>query len=199
MKRKILLFAALVMTFCCANAQTTNVDELIKTRAAEKVAQMLSYISRMADKQKSKSTRTYYRSKALNLYIGAGESYTLHGMTYDPVKMQVTSVRTGRKNDVPISRYFTNLINMNYSQVKITYTEVADMKVTDLQQIDDDLYQCTVQYVQVFQGYRDRKLQYADKTVKRVVCFVKKDQTIDGEEYVILLGDTHCDQTEPYR
>lgn len=195
MKKVLILFAALLVSIYSVNAQTRE-DELVKTRAREKVAQMLSYISRMADKQKPRSTRTYYRKKALNLYIGAGGDYTIHGVYYDPVKMQVSSLRTGRIKEIPVSQYFSNLINLNYTKVSITYTEVVDMKVSDLQQIDENLYQCTVQYVQIFRGYRDG-FSTVDRTTKRVVCFVKKDQTIDGDEYVILLGDTHCDQTEP--
>jgi len=197
MKRTVSIITALLLTFSCIDAQTTKVDALIQKRAKEKVALMLNYISQMSDKKKDISTRKYYKKKALNLYIGAGESYPLHGVTYEPVKMQVSSIRTNQIKNIPISDYFERLINYNYSAVKITYTEVADMKVSDLKKIDDGLYQCTVQYVQIFQGYRDGKLRYADKTVKRVVCYVKERQTVDGEEYVILLGDTHCEQTEP--
>ena len=197
MKRTISIIISLLFLFSCINAQNTNVDALIQKRAKEKVALMLNYISHMADKKKDVSTRKYYKQKALNLYIGAGLSYLLHGITYDPVKMQVSSIRSNQIKNIPISEYFERLINYNYSAVKITYTEVADMKVSDLKKIDEGLYQCTVQYVQVFRGYRDGELRYADKTVKRVVCYVKERQTVDGEEYVILLGDTHCEQTDP--
>ena len=52
-----------------AAAQNFDQDEMIKRRAAEKVAQMNDYISFMASKKKSVENRKYYKTKALNLYI----------------------------------------------------------------------------------------------------------------------------------
>lgn len=157
---------------------------------------MLNYVSKLNDKQKSKKVRAFYRQKALDLFIGAGKSYTINNITYPPVKMQVTSIKTGRKFEIPISKYLTDLINLNYSNIKITYTEVVDLKASDLQKIDEDLYQCTVQYSRIYKRERDGRLRYQDNAVKKIVCFIKRSQIPDGDgfEYLTLLGDTHCEQ-----
>lgn len=193
-----MLYIVELMTFCCVNAQTTRIEELVKTSFVEKVEQMISYISLMANKQTPRETRLYYRTKALDSFIGSGNSYTVGGITNPPVQMEVTSVRTGRKTLIPMSNYFSNLININYINVNINYSKPTNIKVSGLQQIEEGLYKCTVQYEQTFQGNKDNNSQYTDKIVKRAVCYLKKRQTNDGDEYVILLGDIHSMNSETF-
>ena len=46
----------------------------------------------------------------------------------------------------------------------------------------------TFRYQQSFCGYRDGKPLYKDITRKRINCYVKVDQTDDGEEYEVYVG-----------
>lgn len=197
MKKALIIFSLLIVYAFTATAQT-NYDAVAKRRAAEKVAQMNDYVSFMSDKNKKLNIRSYYRKKALNLFIGKGYDYELNGVHNDGVIMEVSSTRNNTVNKHLIRNYFTNLINLKYSYVKVTCTEVADMKVSDLKLVDADknMYTCTVQYVQIFEAGRDGVLVYKDRTTKRITCFIQKEEVPGDVEFVVQLGDTKCISTE---
>ncbi len=171
---------------------------------------MNDYVSFMADKSKSQETRYYYRKKALPLFIGKGYEYEENGVTKRGVMMQTTSVnRPGVVTNTLLRDYFSRLVNLRYSKVNITSTEIAGMKVSDLKKVDSSdnktLYMCTCQYVQYyrFDGGLDRfDNAYVEKSTKRIVCYVELDETeIDATgrpncEYKILLGDIESISTE---
>lgn len=172
------------------SAQTPEETEaMIQKRAAEKVAQMNDYIAFMANKQKSVENRRYYKNKALNLFVGKGFSYEENGVEKDGVMMEITSVNRKSVSHKLMRTYFENLINLNYSNVKIESTEIAKIKVSNLQQVEENLYVCTCQYDQAFVGMRDGRVVYKDITTKRIKCYVTVEDTEDGKEYIIMLGD----------
>lgn len=181
----------ITMFFMVSNvsAQTFDQEKMIQKRAAEKVAQMNDYISFMASKKKNLENRKYYKPKALNLFMGKGYSYEENGVEKKGVMMEITSVNRKSVSHQLIRDYFDNLINLKYTDVQITSTEIANIKVSNLQQIDENLYVCTCQYDQAFAGYRDGRPVYKDITTKRIKCYVKVEDTEDGEEYIIMLGD----------
>ena len=185
------------------NAQifTNAQEDMARQRAAEVVAQMNDYVSFMARKDYSVNIRNRYRTQALHLYVGKGYSYELNGENRDGVIMEVSSVTKNTIKKQLIRNYFTNLINLRYKDVKITNTEVAEMKLSNLKKVDDNMYVCTCQFVMVFEGRTDRNFVYKDKTTKRIKCFVRVDEVVDedGEkslEFMVRLGDTHCISTE---
>ena len=185
------------------NAQifTNAQEDMARQRAAEVVAQMNDYVSFMARKDYSVNIRNRYRTQALNLYVGKGYSYELNGENRDGVIMEVSSVTKNTIKKQLIRNYFTNLINLRYKDVKITNTEVAEMKLSNLKKVDDNMYVCTCQFVMVFEGRTDRNFVYKDKTTKRIKCFVRVDEVVDedGEkslEFMVRLGDTQCISTE---
>ena len=142
------------------SAQDYNKEKLFQQRVKERVKLMNDYVSFMADKSKSQETRYYYRKKALPLFIGKGYEYEENGVTKQGVMMQTTSVnRPGVVTNRLLRDYFSRLVNLKYSKVNITSTEIADMKVSDLKKVDSSdgttLYMCTVQYVQYFRGEKD--------------------------------------------
>lgn len=172
------------------SAQTPEETEaMIQKRAAEKVAQMNDYIAFMANKEKSVENRRYYKNKALNLFVGKGFSYEENGVEKDGVMMEITSVNRKSVSHKLMRTYFENLINLNYSNVKIESTEIAKIKVSNLQQVEENLYVCTCQYDQAFVGMRDGRVVYKDITTKRIKCYVTVEDTEDGKEYIIMLGD----------
>ena len=190
------LFLAMFCIVSSVKAQTVDQEEMIKRRAAEKVAQMNDYISFMASKRKSTENRKYYKTKALNLFMGKGFSYEENGVEKDGVMMETSSVNRTSVNHSLMRDYFDRVIRLRYSDVKITSTEIADIKVSNLQQIDENLYVCTCQYDQAFVGYRDGKPAYKDITTKRIKCYVYAEDTEDGLEYIILLGDVTALETK---
>lgn len=194
----LILAISLIAISTDCKAQSLQDEDLIRRRAAQKVSQMNDYVSFMANKQKSLKTRNYYSNKALNLFMGQGGEYEENGVKKKGVKMEVSSKNKSTKYDRLIKDYFSRLISLGYSDVDIKSTETADIKVSKLQKVDDDLYVCTCQYDQAFVGYRDGVPQYADITKKTIKCYVKVEEVEGGQEFVILLGDSTADETRPY-
>ena len=190
----------ILMSSISASAQDYNEEKLFQQRAKERVKLMNDYVSFMADKSKSQETRYYYRKKALPLFIGKGYEYEENGVTKQGVMMQTTSVNRPGVTNTLLRDYFSRLVNLRYSKVNITSTEIAGMKVSDLKKVDSSdnktLYMCTCQYVQYFRGEYGDGYVYADKTTKRIVCYVEVEETEDGQEFMIKLGDVEAISTE---
>lgn len=193
--KKILLLQFIVMIFAPMMAQN-SVEDQIKRRAAERVAQMNDYISFMADKSNDLETRQYNKKQALNLFAGRGYDYEENGIHKEGVRMEVTSVNNTRPRAKLMRVYFNGLVNLTYQKVSIQSTEVSSIKVSNLQKVDNNLYVCTCYFDQVFIGYRDGIPVYKDITRKKVKCYVEVQDAEDGLEYVVLLGDVHAIDTK---
>lgn len=199
------IFIALIAAFfvvTLASAQevhhsiNSEEEEMIIRRAKEKVAQMNDYISFMASKKKSTETRKWYKEKALNLFIGKGYDYEENDERKEGVMMEVTSKRRVEPRKIFMRDYFDNVIRLRYSDVEISSTDIPHIKATKLKKIGDNLYECTCQYTQVFRAYKDGRLAYIDTTVKRIKCYVFKEDTEDGAEFIVLLGDVSAIDTK---
>lgn len=188
----------ILMSSISVGAQDYDKDKMLQQRAKERVKLMNDYVSWMGSKEKSE--RNYYRKKALPLFIGKGYEYEVNGVTKQGVTMQTTSVNNDRVRTELMRDYFSRLIKLKYSKVNITSTEIADMKVSDLKKVDSGysttLYKCTVQYVQYFRGEYGDGYVYADKTTKRIECYIEEEKTEDGVEFIIQLGDVEAISTE---
>ena len=194
--KRILLLQFIVMIFAPMMAQN-SVEEQIKRRAAERVAQMNDYISFMADKSNDLETRQYNKKQALNLFAGRGYDYEENGIHKEGVRMEVTSVNNTRPRAKLMRVYFNGLVNLTYQKVSIQSTEVSSIKVSNLQKVDNNLYVCTCYFDQVFIGYRDGIPIYKDITRKKVKCYVEVQDVEGGpQEYVVLLGDVHALDTK---
>lgn len=184
------------------SAQTDNKkEEMLKIRAKEKVGQFCDYVSFIASKKKNVNTRFYYVEKAKNLFLNRGQAlFDDDGsIVRDSIIMQVTSLKAKKPRNVYLNKYLPNLANLKYPEVEVTSTDVAEMKVSNLQKIGDGLYVCTVYFYQYFIGKtRDNHVIYKDKTNKRVQCYILEEDTEDGLEYIVLLGDIYADTTESF-
>ena len=112
--------------------------------------------------------------------------------------MQVTSKNRKSVRTIYIRDYFQNLIKglRSYTDVKIEATEIADIKVSELRQVDTNLWVCTCQYDQTYEGIRDGRLVYRDITTKRIKCYLTAEDTEEGWEYIIKLGDIYAIETK---
>lgn len=197
------LYLILVLCSLITQARAQNevtINEMLKFRAAEKVAQMNDYISYMADKSKSVENRNYYRKKALNLFVGNGEAYEEDGQRKDGVYMETTSLYRKNPTRRLMKDYFTGLVNMRYSKVEISTTKVNEIRVSDLKKTDDGRYECTAYFEQIFRGYRDGIPVYTDRTRKKVKIYILAEETIDRDggtltEFIVLLGDVTALET----
>lgn len=194
---KLLWITVIILTAVSASAQQSKQD-MLRRRAAEKVGQMCDYIEFMANPQNNFKTRNYYRTMALNLFINKGEPYEEDGRKKKGVLMEVTSVNNKTSRHRLIKEYFTGLINLNYEKVTISTTEVSDIEVSKLKRIAENQYVCTCYFEQVFCGYREGRPVYRDVTRKKVKCYVFKEQTEDGEEYMVMLGDVTAMSTKRF-
>lgn len=193
---KHLICLMLLLIGASAYAQNdAGISELMKQRVQQKVAQMNDNISFMADKSKDLNTRNYYRGKALNLFIGKGEPFEEEGIHKTGVKMETTSVYRVKPTRRLMKDYFTGLINLRYSKVDIQSTKVHEIEVSDIEKTDDNKYVCTAYFEQVYAGYRDGRPIYKDRTRKKVNVYIMVEETIDGEEFIILLGDVTALET----
>lgn len=195
MKKTAFILIAIFSLLSINLMAQSRMDDMLRRRAAEKVGQMNDYISFMADKKNSVNNRQYYSKQALKLFIAKGEAYTENDVKKEGVIMEVTSVKKQTKNQTLMKTYFQNLMNLKYSNVKISSTDVANIKVSSLQKIAEGQYVCTCQYDQSFVGYKDGVPVYKDITTKRIKCYVFAEKTEDGTEYIILLGDATCECT----
>lgn len=198
---KIARFISVIFVFIIAivaSAQVERKEGLIKRACADKVGQMNDYISFMANKKKPEENRLFYKTKALNLFIGKGFSYEENDVTKESVMMQVTSENRKSVRTIYIRDYFQNLIKglCSYTDVKIEATEIADIKVSELRQIDTNLWVCTCQYDQAYEGISDGRLVYRDITTKRIKCYLTAEDTEDGWEYIIKFGDIYAIETK---
>lgn len=170
-------------------SQNQTEDERIMSHTPHIVAQLNDYISFMASKKKPTEDRKRRKTNALNLFLGNGFSYEENGVEKEGVMMETTSVNRSTVNTLLIRDYFDRLIRLRYSDVEIKSTEIADIKVSNLQQIDENLYVCTCQYDQAFVGYRDGKLIFKNIETKRIKCFISSEDTEDGKEFIVKCGD----------
>lgn len=183
------LFCSIIVILIAVSASAQDKQDMLRRRAAQKVGQMCDYIEFMANPQNQLATRKYYRLMALNLFINRGESYEEDGRTKKGAMMEVTSVNKKTPKHSLVKDYFTGLMNLRYEKVTISTTEVSDIRVSSLRRVGENEYVCTCYFEQVFCGYRDGRPIYRDITRKRVKCYVFVEQTEDGEEYIVMLGD----------
>jgi hypothetical protein len=192
---------ALMMAVTMSAQTDSQKEEMLKKRAKEKVGQFCDYVSFIASKKKNLKTRLYYVDKAKNLFLNRGKAlFDDDGsMVRDSVIMQVTSLKAKKPRNVYLNKYLPNLAQLKYPQIEVTSTDVAEMKVSNLQKIGGGLYTCTVYFYQYFIGKtKDNQIIYKDKTNKRVQCYIIEEETEDGMEYIVLLGDIYADSTESF-
>ena len=97
--------------------------------------------------------------------------------------------------------YFQKLIGLvtgvppKYTKVTITSSELGEIQVGNLHQINDNLYECIATFYQCFYGERGEVMVYKDYTEKSVKCYVKVVPTPTGKEFETLLGDTKCGES----
>lgn len=197
-----------VMLLACFSlaGSAQDIEKEMADRAAQKVALFGEYIKDIARKHDESGKvvelqeRLYYCGKALNLFIGKGDSYYENGIERAGVTMETTSVNRSSKSRRLLKNYLNGLANLRYSEVSIETTDVANIKVSNLQQIGENTFVCTCSIYQTFVGYRDGRPVYKDITRKNIKCYIIREEIVKdggdrGYEFIVLLGDVTASET----
>ena len=188
-------FTVIISFMICTFAFSQDInDKVIKCRIPEVVAQLNDYISFIADKEQPLKQKLHFKEKALSLFIGKGYGYEEDGVKKEGVILEVTSKNRRQTRRLLIRDYLDNLINRlnGYTDVKITATEIGNIKLSELIQISTNLWVCECDFNQVFEGMRDGRPVYRDITTKRIKCYVTAEDTEEGREYIIKLGNIYA-------
>lgn len=188
-----------------AQELTEQQQQAIQRRVKNKVEEFQFYLEQLADRQvTNQKMRNEAYQLALKLFIGHGEQYREYNVEdgayviKGPVKMQTSSKKNSRINNIPIKRYLQNLKNnSSYSNVVIQSADAV--YVTDIIQAGDH-YECIAYFCQKYIAYREGRVVYSDVTTKKIRIRIEKIEipNSNGTAKVIwnaLLGDIYVVET----
>ena len=169
-------------------------EEIITPHVCLKVRQICDYMDFLANPDNHREVKAKYVLKAMRLFLADCETYEEDGIQKRGVEMEITSRAKQRR--LLMKNYLSGLMNMRYSKVEIKSSDIHDIQVSELRQIDENTYVCTATFVQVFTGFKDGKPVYSNRIKKNIKCYVLREETMDGEEYIVKLGDTKALDTK---
>lgn len=193
---KRLIFIALLLWSVSVYAQTNDDNrEIMMQCALQKISQLNDYISLMSNKSIDMTARNKYRQAALNLFIGNGEPFDEQGIYNSGVEIIVTSSNQNKPTRSLVKNYLARLVNLQCPNIELQSSEFYMMDLSELHHISENKYVCGVCYKQKFVGYRDGRPMYSDCT-KRTNVYITLEHTIDGLNYIVLLGDISAIETD---
>ena len=194
MKSMLVIFALSIAIVIYAQED----KETILPHKPRITGQLNDYISFMGNKSKPEENRFYYMNKALKLFIGNGDSYEENGVEKNGVFIHIKSKVGKELRSVPVKTFFQSLIKggRNYSDIRIESIELVNIKVSDLQKRNNDLWVCDCQMEQAFEGVWDGRLLFRDITAKKIKCYLTKEDLEDALECIIKLGDIYAIETK---
>ena len=200
MKHYLLLIIFTVISVT-ANAEDDIYDK-IRSRTCLKLCQLNDCLTFIADKNSDLETRQYYKKQALNMFVGKGYCYENDGVLKNGVKINIHSKYKVRNRSIYLRSYLNGLLNFTYKKVLIQ----LPAKVSGIQKIDDKHYVCYCYYDQIYIDQNDSVyvINQNDSihtckdfyTHKKVKCYIEVENTEDGYEYTILLGDIYAIETK---
>lgn len=176
---------------------TTAEREALTRQAKIKVETFTSYVSFVASKQYDDATRQDYAQAALNLFLGKGKEWTdRYGNPQPAPSMQLSSLRNGvtKTHTYPVAMYMYNLQYLNYTEVTVTNSKAQ--YIEEIKKVDDDTYEASLTYLQIFVGKRDNIVVYGDKTQKSIKVIFKRIGDMENKRWDIKLGDIVVSATE---
>jgi len=152
-------------------------------QATDNVLTFKDYLNRIGDKGRSPSEKRQDIKDALELFT-------------PDATIEVTSKSKIGSRKYPIAKYLTNLSNLNYSSIEITYANLRF--VSELNQAADGNYYGIVRGEQTFKGMVNGVIKYGDVVDKNYKIKVESyNNIISGKKEVqwkVLLGDVSVSQ-----
>jgi len=157
--------------------------EEYSNQATDNVLTFKDYLNRIGDKGRSPSEKRQDIKDALELFT-------------PDATIEVTSKSKIGSRKYPIAKYLTNLSNLNYSSIEITYANLRF--VSELNQAADGNYYGIVRGEQTFKGMVNGVIKYGDVVDKNYKIKVESfNNIISGKKEVkwkVLLGDVSVSQ-----
>ena len=176
-------------------ADGINYDRL-RISITSRLCQLNDYISFMIDNYNDFETECYYKKQVLNMFVGRGYDYEEDGVYKDGVRLQINSKNMSKTRTMLVRVYLNGLVNNTNKDVLIEYPQPANIKVGDIQIIDDDNFVCCCYYDQAFVGQTNVTSICRNITRKKIKCYVERQKTEDGFEYSVLFGDLYAVETK---
>ena len=183
--KNIIILLIISLLSITIKAQALKEDRLEEYRklTESRVADLQNYISIITNKSLSIEERREAIEQAKSLFL-------------DGSKMQVTG-RNNTTKRLPIGGYLNSLLSLpQYDKVDITNYDVAT--VSKFEKGVDGNYHATATYFQKFEGFKDGKAIYSDKTRKDVSVLGKVgNQDMKSDDMKIFFGDVTVRETKP--
>lgn len=183
--KNIFLFLTISLLSITIKAQTLDEVRLEEYRklTESRVADLQNYISIITNKALSMEERREAIELAKSLFL-------------EGAKMQVTG-SNNKTSRPPIGGYLNSLLTLpQYDKVDITNYDVAT--VSKFEKGVDGNYHATATYFQKFEGFKDGKAIYADKTRKDISVLGKVgNQDMKSDDMKIFFGDVTVRETTP--
>lgn len=122
-----------------------------------------------------------------------------------PACIELTSVGNQTPRPRPIRTYTTNIINLVvrrdvYKSVDYNVPDAGINIQHNLHQVDDNLWEGTIEYYQDFRGVRHEGGFYGDRTSRTIKFYVSVLRNPDGSAYIdVRFGDIKATATERLR
>ncbi len=130
-----------------------------REKALRKTDQFSGYVKRVVDKNSSRFEANKAINQAITLFV--------HDSSY----VEVSNIKSNKKYSYFIREYLYHIQELKYDRIEIDWAEVS--YVGDIKLGPDGNWYGSVTFLQVFKGFRDGRLMYEDKTLKRMEVILK--------------------------
>ena len=143
-----------------------------REKALRKTDQFSQYVKRVVDKGASRFEANKAINQAITLFV------------HDSSLVEVSNVKSGKNFSYFIREYLYHIQELKYDKVEIDWAEIS--YVGDIKLGPDGNWYGSVTFLQIFKGFRDGRLMYEDKTLKRMEVILKGYEKIrEGKTEVL--------------
>ena len=201
MKKTIITTLLICIAPFILMAQQTNdlsPEEIdaFKIQCQERVDAFQMGLEVIADKSQNADIKSHYIKTIPEMFMGEGDPWTdTNGGKHAAVKMQVSSISSGKTTDSPLKQYLQRLRNMPYTSVELKKAKTC--MISNLYKVSDNLYMGTCTFFQYFTGQSGDNVVYRDYTQKEVDVYIRRvaDGSL-GSYWDMKFGDINVTETQ---
>ena len=201
MKKTIITTLLICIAPFILMAQQTNdlsPEEIdaFKIQCQERVDAFQMGLEVIADKSQNADIKSHYIKTIPDMFMCEGDPWTdTNGAKHAAVKMQVSSISSGKTTDIPLKQYLQRLRNMPYTSVELKKAKTC--MISNLYKVSDNLYMGTCTFFQYFTGQSGDNVVYRDYTQKEVDVYIRRvaDGSL-GSYWDMKFGDINVTETQ---